>query len=105
MDPDPRQTERWDPDPDQSDKIDPDKFALCIWQAKIYGIWAYWSTFSKVLSLYLEARIRIRIRIKVKGRIRNRIHVEVTSRIWIRIEVMRIRNTDFNLAIVSGDVQ
>jgi hypothetical protein len=58
-----------------------------------------------VLSLYLEARIRIRI--KVKGRIRNRIKVtsrirtgvrmKVTSRILIRIRIrikgMRIRNT------------
>jgi hypothetical protein len=53
----------------------------------------------KVLSLYLEARIRIRI--KVKGRIRIRIkvtrririHIKLTKRIRIRIKVMRIRNT------------
>jgi hypothetical protein len=55
--------------------------------------------FSKVLSLCLEARIRIwiRIRIKVKGRIR--IRIKVTSRIRLRIKVMRIRNTAHSLAI------
>ncbi len=41
--------------------------------------------FFKVLSLYLEARIRIRNRIKVKGRIR--IRIKVTSRIRIRIRI------------------
>jgi hypothetical protein len=45
----------------------------------------------KVLSLYLEARIRIRI--KVKGGIR--IRIKVTSRIRIRINLMRISNADF----------
>jgi hypothetical protein len=62
--------------------------------------------FFKVLSLYLEARIRIlikvkgRIRIKVTSWIRIRINVtsriripiKVTSWIRIRIKVMRIRN-------------
>jgi hypothetical protein len=47
----------------------------------------------------------IQIRIKLKGRIRIRIRTKVTTRIRIRIEVMRIRNTDFNLAIVCGEVQ
>ncbi len=56
-----------------------------------YGKRAYLSTF-KVLSLYLEARIRIRNRIKVKDRIR--IRIKVTSRIRIRINVMRIRKTE-----------
>ncbi len=55
--------------------------------------------FFKILSLYLEARIRIRSRIKVTRRIRNliqiliQIRIKLTSRIWIRIKVMRIRNT------------
>jgi hypothetical protein len=48
---------------------------------------ALFEYFFKVLSLYLEARIRIRI--KVKGRIR--IRINVTNRIWIRIQT---RNTD-----------
>ncbi len=43
--------------------------------------------FFKVLSLYLEARIRI----KVKGRIQ--IRIKVTSRIQICIKVMRISDT------------
>jgi hypothetical protein len=40
--------------------------------------------FLKVVSHYLEARIRIRIwmRIKVKGRIRIRIRIKVTSRVF-----------------------
>jgi hypothetical protein len=50
----------------------------------------------KVLSLYLEARIRIRIRIKVKGRIRIRIRIKVKGRIRFRIKVMRIRNTVYH---------
>jgi hypothetical protein len=60
--------------------------SICKRQAKMY------KAIFKVLSLYLEARIRIRI--KVKGRIRTRI--KVASRIRIRIKVksrMRIRNT------------
>jgi hypothetical protein len=47
--------------------------------------------FFKVLSLYMEARIRIRI--KMKGRIR--IRIKVTSRIRICINVRRIHNTGF----------
>jgi len=41
--------------------------------------------FFKVLSLYLESSIRIWIRTIVKGRIR------------IRVNVMRFRNTEWNL--------
>jgi hypothetical protein len=40
--------------------------------------------FFKVLSLYLEARIRIRI--KVKGKVRIRSRIEVKGRIRIRIK-------------------
>jgi hypothetical protein len=36
----------------------------------MYGIWALFEKFFKVLSFYLEARILIRIRIKVPSRIR-----------------------------------
>jgi hypothetical protein len=46
--------------------------------------------FFKVLSLYLEARIRIHICINVKGRIQ--VRIKVKSRI-------RIRNTDYNNAV------
>jgi hypothetical protein len=63
----------------------------------LYRCTSLFKHFFKILSLYLEARIRIwlRIRIKVKGRIRIRlrIRIKVTSRIRIRIKVMRIRNT------------
>jgi hypothetical protein len=45
----------------------------------------------KVLSLYLEGRIRTRNRIKVQGRIR----IKVKSRIRIRIKVMRFGNTAY----------
>ncbi len=55
--------------------------------------------FFKVLSLYMEARIRNRIPIKVKGRIRIRIRIKVTSRIRIRIKVMRIRNIGCSMEI------
>jgi hypothetical protein len=41
--------------------------------------------FFKVLSFYLEARIRVRVSIKVTGMIRTRI--KVTSRIWMRIRI------------------
>jgi hypothetical protein len=47
--------------------------------------------FFKVLSLYLEARIRIRNRIKMKDTIQ--IRIKVTSRTRIHMKVMRIRNT------------
>ncbi len=71
----------------------------------MYGIRAYiYEHFFEVLSLYLEARMRIenRIRNNVKGRTRMRIKViskiririKVTSGIPIRIIVMRIRNTE-----------
>jgi hypothetical protein len=53
--------------------------------------------FFKVLSLFLEARIRIHI--KVKGRIR--IRIKVTSRIRIRVKVMWIRNTGTRYGIGS----
>ncbi len=67
--------------------------------------------FVKVLSLYLEARIRISI--KMKDKIQIRIRINVTSRIricikvkgrsqiriCIRIKVMRIRNTDLGSSI------
>ncbi len=60
--------------------------------------------FFKVLSLYLESRIRIwirikviggrfRIRIRIKVTSRFRIRIKVTSRIRIRIKVIGIRNT------------
>ncbi len=57
-----------------------------------------WSTclfvqFFKVLSLYLEARIRIRINMKGKIRIR----IKMTSRIRIHFNVMRIRNTVYKI--------
>ncbi len=52
--------------------------------AKMYGIWAYFSTLPRVWAFF-EDRICIRIRIKVKSRIRVRIR--------IRIKVMRIHNT------------
>ncbi len=64
--------------------------------------------FFKVLSLYLE--VRIRIRTEVKGRIRIRIHTKGTSRIRIRIKVtsririririkvIQIRNTEAVMA-------
>ncbi len=52
--------------------------------------------FFKVLSRYLEARIRIWSRIRVKDRIRIRIRIKVTSGIRIRIELVRIRNTAYN---------
>jgi len=45
--------------------------------------------FFKVLSLYLEARIRVHI----KGTSRIRIRIKVTSRFRIRINMMQIRNT------------
>jgi hypothetical protein len=82
-----------DPDPHQSDKLDLDL------QMTSQNAWnmSLFEHFFKVLSLYLEAGIRIRIRIKEKGRIRNRICIKVTSRIRIRIRIklMRIRNTAF----------
>jgi hypothetical protein len=59
---DPHQIERKDPDqhhsgkldpdphPHQSDELDPDpdtvRIYICRCQAKMYGIWAFWSTFS-----------------------------------------------------------
>jgi hypothetical protein len=53
--------------------------------------------FFKVLSRYLEARIRIRICMKVKGRIRIWIRMKVTNRIRIRIKVAsRICNTGYS---------
>jgi hypothetical protein len=51
--------------------------------------------FFKVLSFFLEAKIRIRI--KVKGRIRIRIKVTSRIRIQVRIKVMWIRNTAYRL--------
>ncbi len=66
-----------------------------IFQMASQSVWeiSLFELFFKVLSLYLEARIRIQIRIKVKGRIRIRIRIKVTSRIRICIKVMRIRNS------------
>ncbi len=63
--------------------------SICRWQAKIYGIWAYLSTFSRSWAFYLEARIRIRIHIKGTSNIRIRIKVT--------INVMRIRNTGLKM--------
>ncbi len=73
--------------------------SICRWQAKMYGIWAYLSTFSNFWAFFLEARIRNRIRINGKGRIRIRIRSNVTSRIRIRIRIkvtsrIRIRLID-----------
>ncbi len=47
--------------------------SICRWQL-------YFEHFIKLVSLYLEARIRIWIRIKVKGWIRIRIHIKVKRR-------------------------
>jgi hypothetical protein len=53
----------------------------------------------KVLSLYLEARIRFRIRIKVKGRSRIRIHIKVTCRIRIRINLQMTSQKVWNMSL------
>jgi hypothetical protein len=55
--------------------------------------------FSKVLSLYLEARIRTRFRIKLKGRIRIWISINVISWIpnCIRIKVINGNRIRINL--------
>jgi hypothetical protein len=110
---DPHQIVRQDPDPHHSNQLDPDPHPvpqkmisgtrICInLQNTSQNLWnmSPFKHFSKVLSLYMEARIevRIRIRIKVKGRIRIKVTsrirgIKVTSRIRIRIKVMRIRNT------------
>jgi hypothetical protein len=86
------------PDPYQSDKQDPVSHQFADYKQKCIE-YEPLSTFVKVLSLYLEARIRIqiliRIRINVKGRIqiRIRIRIKVTTRIRIRICIKVIRNT------------
>jgi hypothetical protein len=107
---DPHQIERKDPDPHQSDKLDPDphqsdngiririnlqKASQNVWNMSLF------EHFFKVLSLFIEARIRIKVkgrlrirtRIKVKSRIR--IRIKEISRVGIRIKVMRIRDTAF----------
>ncbi len=62
MDPDPQQSDKLDPDPHQSDKLDPDPHLFEDDKPKSMGNEPIWHFF-KVLSLYLEARIRIRNRI------------------------------------------
>ncbi len=70
-----------------------------VWNMRLF------ENFFKVLSLSLEARVRIcitgksRIRIQIELTCRIRIRINRTSRIWIRIKMtsrMRIRNTDSN---------
>jgi hypothetical protein len=103
-DPDPNQSGKQDPDPHQSDKLDQwfsVRIKVISWiriRVRDYNQKCMeYEVFFKVLSLYLEARIRIRI--KVKGRIR--ICLKVTSRIRIRITVMLIRNTDVFMCFSS----
>ncbi len=91
-----------DPDLQQSDSWIRIRINLQMTNQNVWNI-SLFTHFSKVLSLYLVARIRIRIkaksriRIRIRNRIkvtsRNRIYIKVTSRIWIRIKVMQIRNT------------
>jgi hypothetical protein len=92
---DSHQTKRWDPDqrdklvtdpdPHQSDKSDPGSGSASIfsWNMTLF------EHVIQVLSLYLDARIRIWIRIKVKGKIRIWIRIKVTSRTRIRIKVTK----------------
>ncbi len=79
-----------DPDPHQSDKLDPDPDLFADDKQKFMEYGNIFKHFFKVLSLYLEARMRIqnRIRKKVKGRIRIRIRIKVTSGILFRIKVI-----------------
>ncbi len=119
--PDPHQIqiERQNPDldPHQYDKLDPDprphQMISWIWiririkvqmTSQTVRKMSLFEHFFKVLSLYLEARIRIQI--KVKGRIRILIRIKVTSRIriCIRINMMPIRNIDLNRAMGSYEV-
>ncbi len=64
----------------------------------MYGKWAYSSTFLRfwAFNWKLESRYGSQIRIKVKGR-RFWIRIKVTSRIRVRIKVIRIRNTAYYL--------
>ncbi len=65
--------------------------SICRWQAKMYGIWAYFSTFSSNPSEWSgsasdphQIKIWIRIRVRV---------MRIQIRIRIRVKVMRIHNT------------
>jgi hypothetical protein len=65
-----------DPDPHQSDKLDPNPDPdphQCEDHKPKYSIWnmRQFEHLFKVLSLYLEARIRIRIKVTSRIRIRN----------------------------------
>ena len=61
---DPHQIKRLDPDPYESDKLDPDPDPNQ--SAKLMSLYDH---FFKVLSLYVEARIRIRNRITFTGKL------------------------------------
>jgi hypothetical protein len=78
------------PDPHQSDKLDADPHQFADDSQNVWNM-SLFEHFFKVLSLYLEAKIRVRIKVKA----RFWIHIKVISR--IRIEVMRIRNTEYSL--------
>jgi hypothetical protein len=63
-DPDPHQIERLDPHPHESDKLDPDPDPNQ--SAQLMSLYDH---FFKVLSLYVETRIRIRNRITFTGKL------------------------------------
>jgi hypothetical protein len=85
-DPDPHQIVRYDldPNPHQSDSYIGIRIILQMTSQNVWKM-SLFEHFFEVLSLYLEAGIRIWIKVKGRIRIRIRIRIEVKSRIRIRI--------------------
>ncbi len=100
-------------DPHRSDKLNPEQCSsgsalICKWQAKMYGILAFFSTFSRVLAFVWEAGSGSGSESASGWKVRSRstsgshpdphqikIRIWIRIRMWIHTKVMRIHNTDY----------